>query len=177
MRTVIAMLIAVISCMAALAAPAPLPKGSKKPSLVVSIALPALHGQRRLPLGESVAVVVLNVSKEPIRVWRDWCSWGYCNISLVFRDGDGKQWEATKAPRGWTKNYPDFAELAPGESIIFSVPLADSVWRDLPSAKEFAGKRLQMSVRYHIGEDQQSWDKRVWTGDIRTAFQEYTIGP
>jgi hypothetical protein len=31
---------------------------------------------------EHFHVVVTNVSKESVRLWKDWCSWGFQNLSL-----------------------------------------------------------------------------------------------
>jgi hypothetical protein len=148
---------------------------AEKPALLLSVALPAVHGQRPLHSDETFAVVVMNASDKPASVWREWCSWGYHNLSLEFRDKNGKEWSVTKQPHEWTRNFPDFAELAPGESIIFYVKLTEDVWENLPPLKELAGKKIKMRVRYEIGEDADTKRENVWTGKLESAFQEYTV--
>ena len=34
-------------------------------------------------------VVVTNVSDESVRLWREWCSWGYFNLSFRVTDEEG----------------------------------------------------------------------------------------
>jgi hypothetical protein len=52
-------------------------------------------------------VVVTNTSESPVRLWREWCSWGYFNLSFVVTDERGKTTTVTKKPRGWDHNFPD----------------------------------------------------------------------
>jgi len=141
--------------------------------LLLSVALPKSHGKRHLQAGGPFDTVVTNLSPEPIRVWRDWCSWGYFNLSLEFRSGE-RTWLATKKVPIWTINYPDEAELAAGESIVFKVVLNED-WQDLPPWDEFIGNVLEMRVLYAIEEDKQSTEIDVWLGKMATAWQTYDV--
>lgn len=143
--------------------------------LLVSAAIPAVHQQRNLQVGGSLDVVIVNTSDQTQRVWRDWCSWGYYNLSLEFRDGDGNTWVCEKKPRGWTKNYPDAAELAAGESIIFRLELGDEIWDKLPKVAAGAERKLEMRVRYAIDKDEDATRQQVWTGNLATRWQSVRV--
>ncbi len=155
------------------AAPVPADREPERPPLTLSVALPAVHGQRVLPYGGTFTVVVTNTSAKPVRVWRDWCSWGYFNLSLGFEDGDAER-VVEKEQRGWNKNYPDAAELAPGESILFPVTLTNEVWKDL-GLKDRVGRKVKMRVRYCVPPDDDAVKLGVWAGTLRTAYQTYTV--
>ena len=127
-----------------------------------------------LPLGGSFPVVVTNTSDKPVKVWREWCSWGYYNLSLRLEIGD-KDVELVKPPRGWGKNYPDAAELAPGESMVWAVVLDEKSWKDFATLKDQVGRRVRLKVRYHVGPDEDSAKLGVWTGTLQTPNQEYVV--
>ena len=147
--------------------------GPKFSGLLLSVALPKSYGKRQLQARGQYEAVVTNLTAGPIRVWRDWCSWGYYNLSLEFRSGE-RTWLSTKKARGWDRNHPDEAELAAGESIVFKVVLNED-WQDLPSWDEFIGEMLEMRILYAIAEDMQSQEKGVWVGSLATAWQTYEV--
>lgn len=151
------------------------PRGESAGGLMVSAATPALHGQRVIQAGGTVPVVLTNLSERPMRVWRDWCSWGYENVSLEFRDARGHVWTCRKKPGTWFKNYPDFAELGAGESMVVMVKLDAGVWQDLPPLGEMSGKWINMCVRYEVKEDEHSRKDGVWVGKIENGEQAYRI--
>lgn len=157
-----------------LAAPAPADRVPEKSPLFLSVGIPAIHGQRVLPLGGSFPVVVTNVSKSPVKLWRDWCSWGYDNVGLVYEDGD-KDVEIRKVPGEWGKNYPDAAEIAPGESMIFTVTLDDKKWENLKFLADHVNKKVKLRVTYHIKPDEDTAKLGVWTGSLQTSYQEYLV--
>src|SRR5688572_4135471 len=52
---------------------------------------------------EHFYVVVTNVSGKPIRLWKEWCSWGYFNLSFQVTDDAGRSVEVRKQDRDWTR--------------------------------------------------------------------------
>src|SRR5262245_12383625 len=75
-------------------------------TLAVAIAVPEHLGRRPISLGaraEVFHVVITNVSEQPVRLWREWCSWGYFNLRFEAEVG-GRTLLLAKKPRGWTRN-------------------------------------------------------------------------
>src|SRR4051812_27123537 len=81
---------------------------------------------------QSFYVVVTNVSKEPVRLWKEWCSWGYFTLSFEMTDDKGKVTPITKKVRGWDKNHPDWMLVGPGDSMVFAVNFDESLWTHSP---------------------------------------------
>src|SRR5689334_7045545 len=57
--------------------------------------------------GAHFHVTLTNKTKQPIRLWKEWCSWGYFNLSFEARGADGKVTRIHKRDRGWDKNFAD----------------------------------------------------------------------
>lgn len=157
---------------------APAPEKPEKPALAVAIAIPINHNQRSIHLGtkQPFHVVVTNTSDKPLKLWREWCSWGYFNLTFEIDDGTGKVVTLKKKPRGWDKNYPDFQVLEAGDHHVIPVTFDANVW-ELPFAKAADNKPRQVKMRavYEIQPDAHSKELGVWTGTVRSAYQTYAI--
>jgi hypothetical protein len=158
-----------------LTASARVPPPPPRPALQVSIAIPVHRENRALMVGPNSRfhVVVTNTSKQAQRLWRDWCSWGYYNLSLEQVDANGRAVPIKKGVRVWSKNYPDWFELPPGEHYVIEVQLTDTDW-ELPAKGSLAPKSSLRAV-YQIPEDDQTQERSVWTGRIVSPVQTYTI--
>lgn len=148
--------------------------------LLVSVATPKVHNVQDLALSgndATLSVVAMNASDKPMKLWRDWCSWGYYNVTLEFYDehavGGAKTWMVGKADRVWRKNYPDAAEVAAGGSVIFTVSLTSL--KDTDFLAKYDGKKIKMRVHYAIPADADTKQNGVWTGRVHSMYQEYTI--
>lgn len=143
--------------------------------LRVSIAIPIHRGMRALPIGPGTRfhVVVTNTSDKPQRLWREWCSWGYYNLSFVLKDADGRSIPLQKKVRGWTKNYPDWFELPPGEHYVIETQLSDAQW-NMPAKAGEAGK-WQILALFHVEQDDAAKEHGVWTGRIVSPVQTYVV--
>ena len=148
-----------------------------KPALRVSIAVPANNGRRAIILNRPDShfhVVVTNVSDKPVRLWREWCSWGYFNLTFKVTDGAGEEFVAKKTQHEWTKNYPDFQDLAPGESYVIDVyPHRD--WKDFPLPANGKEMKLKLAAVYEIHPDDQSKQSNVWTGRVESDPIDVTV--
>jgi hypothetical protein len=120
-------------------------------------------------------VVVTNVSDEPVRLWREWCSWGYFNLSFVVTDGAGEEVRVTKRPRGWDKNFPDDSIVPPGGHAVFEVSFDESVWQDAPLPEAGKSRAVRMRAVYEVKEDDESVKHGVWTGSVSSPDETYTI--
>jgi hypothetical protein len=148
-----------------------------KEPLEVKIAIPVHHGHRSLNEADHFHVLVRNVSDAPVKLWTDRFSWGYDNLSFDLTDDDAKHLTATKQPRGWSKNYPDWLELQPGEEYVLNVNLfAGETWQNVPARPKGTGPKLvKMRAVYEIKPDDESKRLGVWTGRIQSLEGTYAI--
>lgn len=120
-------------------------------------------------------VVITNVSGQPVRLWKEWCSWGYFNLSFVVTGRDGKTFVVKRKPRGWDKNYPDWAIVPPGDHRVFDVSFEDSTWENVPVPPASRLGRVRMKAVYEVPEDEQTRKHRVWTGQAASPEEAYAI--
>jgi hypothetical protein len=108
-------------------------------------------------------IVLHNISGKDQRVWRDWCPWGYENLSLLAEIEGGKKVSLTVKPKEWDKAYPDSALVRVGKSYVFEVHLAGNIWQGAEKLPETAFK---LTVIYEVKATEGSKQKRVWTGKV-----------
>ena len=119
-------------------------------------------------------VVVTNVSREPVRLWREWCSWGYHCLSFVVVE-DGRNTAVTKAEISWRKNYPDSTTLAPGEHMVFEVTFDKSVWPNAPVPDNGKSRVVRMKAVFAVPADEDARKLGVWTGEVSSPVEAYTV--
>jgi hypothetical protein len=156
---------------------APVPP-DRKPALSITIAVPINHNHRSIHLGakQPFHIVVKNTADKSVNLWREWCSWGYFNMTFEIDDGAGRVVTIKKKPRDWTKNYPDWQTLRPGDYFVIPVEFDTNVW-ELPMAKQPGDKPREVRMRavYEVNPDATSGELSVWTGAVRSAYETYAI--
>jgi hypothetical protein len=118
-------------------------------------------------------VVVTNVSKQPVRLWKESCSWGYYNLSFTAAGRDGKTVAVKKLKRAFTSNRPDWMLLPPGDHLVLDVSFEDHIWEDLPVPEANQSLRVSLRAVYEVTE--RSGKYRVWTGRVASPEAVYTI--
>lgn len=108
-------------------------------------------------------IVLHNISGKDQRIWRDWCSWGYENLSLSAKLADGRVVSLTKTAKKWTKNYPDAALVPEGESYVFEVHLSGKTCQGV---KDFPKESCKLSITYQIQKSAEATEKKVWVGKV-----------
>jgi hypothetical protein len=113
-----------------------------------------------------VYVLLTNKSSKEQRLWEDWNSWGYRNLSIEFSDSTGKTWLAKKGIAAWTYNGPTWFSLAPGETHVFTITFPDN-WKNLPKVD---GSPAVVTLRaiYEITPDPDPKIRSigVWAGKV-----------
>lgn len=115
-------------------------------------------------------VIVTNQSDRPVRVWREWCSWGYFALSLEAKTPDGRAFQIKKKPTAWTKNFPDYFIILPNAHFVLPVKLNEK-WQNYPTEE----RKLSLRAHYQILADKESKEKQVWTGKIISPWMEVTL--
>ena len=109
-------------------------------------------------------VVVTNVSGNPIRVWREWCSGGYFTLSFQATDEAGKTTTVKKNNRGWDKNYPDGTTIPPGDHPVLEVLFDEATWQDPPLPEQGKSRTVRLRAIFEVPADQDTKASQVWTG-------------
>jgi hypothetical protein len=159
-------------------------KAADEPSVLsVELALPARMGKQRLlefrGPESHFHVVIRNVTDRPLRLWREWCSWGYFNLSLAVELPGGKSVEVKKKARGWDKNYPDWEEIGPREVAVREIHYGGPEWENFPLEKAQDGLELKLQAVFAVDSDKDASTHGVWTGRaasraLTVAFYNYT---
>lgn len=152
------------------------PPASAAPSTTIEIGSPEHFHKRIIALDQPIAVVITNISKQPLGIWRDWCSWGYQQLSFELKDDTGKTWTISKKEHEFWKNYPDFWTLGPGEPLVLNVTLSSDIWEIIggPIA-DLRGKALTVQAIFAAEPDDQSRENNVWTGRVSSTARVYEI--
>jgi hypothetical protein len=145
------------------------------PALSVDIASPARLGKRTLDLG-AVPVVVANRTSAELGVWREWCSWGWFQLTFEVRGPDGHVVTIRKAERGWDKNFPDHWTLAPGEPLVLTANLLDlEVWRWSSPIAGLRGKTLEVRAVFFAAEAEEGREAGVFHGLVSSPWRRYQL--
>jgi hypothetical protein len=153
-----------------------------EPGLEVSIAVSKMdNGERVLRYSAKdkphFDVVVTNISNQPQRIWREWCSWGYFDLDFELTDQGGKTWKAKKKPANWTRNFPSYQILEPHDSLVIEVEFANpDTWEGFPHLTGDS-QTLKMRAFFEIHPDEETKKFSVWTGRVTSQFEDYTFHP
>ena len=120
-------------------------------------------------------VLVTNRSDQPVRLWREWCSWGYFSLSLVMTDESGRVTVVRKLQRGWDKNFPSWVAIAPGDHMLWRVSLDPTIWSQSPVPATGKFLQIKMKVVFEIYQDDESKEFNVWTGKVESPEGSYTL--
>jgi hypothetical protein len=130
---------------------------------------------------QSFPVVVTNDSAQPLNVWREWCSWGYQNVSFKLIDSDGVQAIIHRPTTSWNANFPMPALLLPGEHHVRLVNLFDGSWLEGDARvdpKRWAGRRkLRLQAVFTIppSRDDTRTEAQLWNGTAESPVREYHV--
>lgn len=145
-----------------------------KRGLMLKLVVPQESSKTSLYIGHehyTCHLVLSNQLKETVRVWQDWNSWGYYNITFELAVGDST-YHIKKKSIIWTRNFPSFWLLKPGESHEFKPNLSREIWEGLPVG--INGKGMLKAI-YQIEEDKETKEHKVWTGRIESEEIEVIV--
>lgn len=129
-----------------------------------------MGGDQRKP---SFHVVLKNVSDTTQRIWEEWNSWGYYNLSFELTEKEGKTVQVLKEPQVWTKNFPSCETLLPGEMRIFDIWWPGE-WKNLPP-KADASQPASLVAVFTTNADRDTAKFSVWTGTVRSPKVDVSL--
>ena len=120
-------------------------------------------------------IIITNTSDKPVRLWRDWCSWGEQTLSFQITDENGKAFLVKRLPREYTKSYPDWSTVPPGDHMVLEMSFNPKAWNPSPLPAEGKSREVKMKAVFEIPEDEDTKKHNVWTGKAESPEQTYTI--
>ena len=124
-------------------------------------------------------VVLTNQSDSDIRLWEEWNSWGFNNLTFEVLDDKGKSvGTIKKMSHNWTVNGPSYVELAPNQHHVIDVNLNCFKW-DVPPEPLDEGEEppdYRLVAKYTVSECADSREQSVWTGTIETDPVDIKLG-
>jgi hypothetical protein len=112
-------------------------------------------------------VILRNISKKEIRVWRMGNSWGDPTLSFVLI-AEGRAYHIKMTPQNYTVNFPDYQPLAPGQEykIAFDLTNAEQWEQTWKPALPRAAGRVQLAAFHEAIRLPETDAYQVWTGSI-----------
>lgn len=112
-------------------------------------------------------VVLRNNRDDTVRLWREWCSWGYYNLSFEFVYADGSKEVGEKNKIYWTRNFPSWMKLQSNESRVIDVD-----WTDEKKWKGFkrlgSDELVKVKAIFEISDDRDARADDVWVGRVES---------
>jgi hypothetical protein len=120
-------------------------------------------------------VVITNMSDKPLRLWRDWCSWGEQMLSFQITDENGKVTHVKRVPCEYLKNYPAWTTIPVGNHMVLEVSFDPQKWISAPLPEKGKSREVKMKAVFEIPKDKDTKEHKVWTGKVSSPKHAYTI--
>ena len=125
--------------------------------------------------GNDFHVLLTNVSRRPVRVWQEWCSWGYYSLQFEVFGEDGKRHLLRKNRTSFYANFPDYVELLPGGSVVWRIELYPSEWEDLSWLPTDRVEHVKLRAIYRVTADEDSKQYGIWTGHSSSGTYDFIL--
>ena len=121
-------------------------------------------------------VVLGNRSKEARKVFEDWNSWGYQNISFEVTLPDGKKVLLSRRDQDFTRNAPTTFLIPAGESQVFEIHL-DKWWESKPALelKARVENKISLKAIYEVKKGPEAIADGVWTGRVESKGYDFNL--
>jgi hypothetical protein len=135
--------------------------------LIVPVSNP--QGDREIALDRypQLHVLLTNQSQQTQRLWKDWNTWGYFNLSLEW-EAAGKTFPIVRqTPKAWDGDFPDYWSVAPGETVVLVVDMSSRQWKGFP---DLYGEKVPATLKatYVNKPDELATAFDVWVGKVET---------
>jgi hypothetical protein len=131
-------------------------------------------------------VVLTNVTDHNLIIWKEWCSWGYFNLTFEFTGKDGQAVQVRKKDRNWSKNFPAPYVVEAGKHFVLVVNLKED-WQgteklDGPMTMKAIYKNTNEAFpgekpnpQNKIPDDMQKLIDTAWVGQVESEPMQVTI--
>ncbi|HEY0065016.1 MAG TPA: hypothetical protein VGC21_23055 [Telluria sp.] len=127
--------------------------------------------------GAQLVLTIVNSSDQALRLWEWHNSWGWDALSFELVRDDVPPVTISHKPREWTKNGPDYFDVAPHQSSELSVDLHDGWWgpagadQDQLAQAGWRDQAVRLRARLQILPTPESDRLGTFTG---TVYSEWT---
>jgi hypothetical protein len=121
------------------------------------------------------SVVLTNIGATPIRLWQDWCSWGYFNLSFEMNERNGRHVTISRKMKVWEKNFPDWTTIAAGGELVIDVAFDPTIWHNAPALGTAKQQTIRLRAVYESAEGKDAREHKVWTGKIASPENTYAL--
>lgn len=118
---------------------------------------------------DEIHIVLSNFSRENIRIWKQWNSWGYYNLSFKLLTSN-KEFYLTKKKKRWTRNFADLAYVKSFEHFVITETINSEYWDGIPL--DIKGKKVKIKAIYETKETEEAKEHNIWTGKIESDYYE-----
>jgi hypothetical protein len=152
--------------------------GRERADLSLTIAVPIHNGQRTIQVGRQATrfhVVIENLSKLQVKLWRERYSWGYFNLKFQITNDKGVTWIAKKKEIEWEKNFPDFVSVDPSDKMVIDVTFNPDIWENVLPPDTEKSTTVSMSAIYESEDSEYAKKRDIWFGRLVSDKREYTL--
>jgi hypothetical protein len=162
-------------CVAALPSWSPSVRAAAPEKPEFKVYIPVMESDGFLRTNSSLHVIIENVSDKPQKLFEEWNSWGYDNLTLQWTDAQGKTGKVAKVPGFWTVNYPSTVVLQPGEAIVRDISFDPKLWKGWPSITE--PMELKVKVSYQPTGQPKVPEADGWVGTVTSNERAINVQP
>ena len=113
-------------------------------------------------------VILKNRSTQEYRFWELRNSWGWRSISILLKEGGaGKAEILRRKTRAWTRNFPSFSRIPPGQELKLAIDLRDGTWV-VPQSVDLASKSYSVGVQIEIEFSAEAEKHGVFIGILES---------
>lgn len=121
-------------------------------------------------------VILRNKTDHDLKVWRQWCSWGYFALSFTVTQEDGESFTLERRDGAWSWNLPDSTIVRPGKSFVLEV----SITKDSPGVlvgfpEKFRDGEVTIQAHYFVNDSDEAKKHGVWTGLVSSSPEKVAI--
>ena len=130
--------------------------------------------QAKINYYHSFGVVIANKSSDPVRVWEDWNSWGYYNLTFDVKLANGKVYHLKKKLVDFTMNFSSHYLIKPSSYYVIYVSF-DKEWDAFPKKlidELKKNKEVLLKAIYTIpnDKDKDAEKNKIWTGTVESEW-------
>lgn len=154
-------------------------RGDSTPAISVTIpygsldSLKPFHPSSRH--GNDFYVLLTNKSRRPVRVWQEWCSWGYYSLQFEAFGEDGTRHLLKKKRTSFYANFEDYVDLLSDGSVVWHVVLNPSEWEDLSWLSKDTVEHVKLRAIYTIPADDDTKKYGIWTGRASSGIYDFIL--
>lgn len=117
---------------------------------------------------DHVEIYFKNTSSVELRLWELWNSWGYWSISFELRDERAHSLYTIVRRRDtdFTRNFPSYFALAPGERHALYMDLGDGWWERDEAIAHLKDIPLSVRISYLVTPSQEADELGVFVGSV-----------